>query len=772
MKLTRPLGDILSTENFHKVIKSNPECQFIYDIDNGMYVRAMQFGASPTFGSNNNGGYTQCGSDMQKDKGEKVEGDDSAGKIDVSDIMNVLSQRNVLESIINTFAVHRRNYAEGIITCQIRNDRIRRIKPPPTILQQTMYNEPLSAEPAENSESTIEKARIIKLKKSFQDSLEHQAIPKEITNLLLVSILLFAGILFFCGLEYGISEKILLQLQDTFEIAWFRANIFHLIGDSSYLSLTLTLTGTRFIQNFENFNTSGSYIENLREQLGTNIGKMQTVLKNIEKNANRFEKIDYDLLLKKDVVMNNYGLDGIIVGNDNITFIEACLQISSALLSIKRTPIELLHMKNQDLFDVRDNYFNGLSVKMPKSYINLHNTLHGIAKDDLGIEIKLFLITTGFIVFFVILTLPYIIQAKGSKKNVLANFLKIPKVSLNELTSKCERYLNHAETEDMPDNNRTINDNGSEDKSEYENGELSELASDSEIVSRQFRGESNEITGLFIKSIFVIIVLDAYYFFCYYYTVNKGNDVETLYDSIDAICGLEENTLNSFNVLREAILQTNMNVINLNDKISVAETLIKNERSLLENILESTILKSKKHNKGSIVFTKNWLHAPICNSWDAFSLFTNKTNCEKFISGITGHGTYSLISEYIFTFRRMLSIANLRRAEEFLNSQEWVSQWQLIHYVLSVQFEKFNNYYQNQLNEQMDSTLRLKVGVLLGFTFGILFIFLAFWVPYLIQLRTELWRTDGMLVLIPNNVIFHNKLLKDLFVRKNPYLTQ
>lgn len=60
--------------------------------------------------------------------------------------------------------------------------------------------------------------------------------------------------------------------------------------------------------------------------------------------------------------------------------------------------------------------------------------------------------------------------------------------------------------------------------------------------------------------------------------------------------------------------------------------------------------------------------------------------------------------------------------------------------------------------------LNIEIIVLCVFTAGIVFIFLFLWIPYLRSLSTKIWRTKGMLNMIPIDVITKHDSLKNAFI--------
>jgi hypothetical protein len=54
-----------------------------------------------------------------------------------------------------------------------------------------------------------------------------------------------------------------------------------------------------------------------------------------------------------------------------------------------------------------------------------------------------------------------------------------------------------------------------------------------------------------------------------------------------------------------------------------------------------------------------------------------------------------------------------------------------------------------------------------AFTFMIIFIFVGVWAPYLKDLATKIWKTKGMLNMIPLDIIKKNAVLEEHILAKD-----
>lgn len=773
VRLTKPTPDTMTPPGWPAwVLRNPPRCQFFLDPATGNFVRSIQttqnteltgYDASP-LGSND-----RRAEDFNEAAMREME---ERGLLPVN-------PRKPIEDMLNKFAATRRNYAENVVTRRVQSGRLKHIVPEPTRLQVTIYgdsDDPKTKGKRKDDESSIEKARIVKLKKAFQSSLSRQPIPGEIINLLLVSGALLLSLFFFVILEYVHTELAFNSLDGTFGISWMCSDMYRYLGDSAYLGLSLALLSTGALTNYENETTKTGYEAMVRAQLGYNVKRIEEIVKEIASAAQEFEDIEADVVYRKDVALVTYGTYSNAARTDNNTLIESFLSINSALLSLKKTALTDIGLNNRDLLYVRDNYFNGISEKVPRSSSQIDSTLRYYTESKLSADLYIFVSATTIVVICVVLVVPFIFRAKKSKQEVLTNFLRIPKRAIGDLCSKCERYVGDLEKDLRPDYVQTMREDteGSEEKKELLGGEQLDHIEESHTGLRHFRGVTSDKCSTILKCLFVMLTLDGYFFFCYYYAYSQGEIIQRLYKSLHAIGSLQQNTLESFNVLREAIFSSNLTVLYKSDKVAVAERLIMEERYAMEDILWTCLLSNDSHVEFDKDYANGWLHNSICSSWERFEFFNSTETCQSFLGGITITGTYSLLSDYLFVYRKLLTdMANTTTSSSnILNTDEWANERELVHYIFSVVFEEYNNYNQMRVTDEVEETTQLKVIVMLSFLFAMLFFFLTFWIPYLVRLRTELWRTDGMLILIPNDVIAHNKLLRDQFMKKNPLFTQ
>lgn len=71
------------------------------------------------------------------------------------------------------------------------------------------------------------------------------------------------------------------------------------------------------------------------------------------------------------------------------------------------------------------------------------------------------------------------------------------------------------------------------------------------------------------------------------------------------------------------------------------------------------------------------------------------------------------------------------------------------------------------MNSYTTAMERYNVLIMLGSIIFMLIIFCCCWRPYLKNLNKDIWRTKGMLSMIPMKVIKENNALKDAIVNEN-----
>ncbi|MDR3548418.1 MAG: hypothetical protein P4M11_09180 [Candidatus Pacebacteria bacterium] len=167
-----------------------------------------------------------------------------------------------------------------------------------------------------------------------------------------------------------------------------------------------------------------------------------------------------------------------------------------------------------------------------------------------------------------------------------------------------------------------------------------------------------------------------------------------------------------------------------------------------------------------IDFIDNWLHASMCDHWQDYDFFGNISHCQSFLYGSLTKGAYNVLMSYYVTGNQYLSSASTQTASALLNSNDWVSEQQMIRYVLLPEIQEYTSYFSNLSTDLISTTRSIKLIVILACLFGGVSLFFVLWLPYVYQLRTELLRTDSMLMLIPNDVIVKSKFLREIFEKK------
>jgi len=78
--------------------------------------------------------------------------------------------------------------------------------------------------------------------------------------------------------------------------------------------------------------------------------------------------------------------------------------------------------------------------------------------------------------------------------------------------------------------------------------------------------------------------------------------------------------------------------------------------------------------------------------------------------------------------------------------------------------------YSNAFKDYLSTTSSIATIKFVVFLVGLIVVFLAIWMPYLGSLSSRIFRTKGMLNMIPEEIIGNNVLLRRMFV--NPDLQQ
>jgi hypothetical protein len=165
-----------------------------------------------------------------------------------------------------------------------------------------------------------------------------------------------------------------------------------------------------------------------------------------------------------------------------------------------------------------------------------------------------------------------------------------------------------------------------------------------------------------------------------------------------------------------------------------------------------------------------WMYSSICGQ-PAGSYFTNRSDCKTFAYGIVSQGYYNSLMEFVFLGSSILKRIKLQHASTILNSDDWLSMRVLVREIFSAMNVQYMNLLFVLISNTVQSTQFIMLGVMLGYVLTLIFAFLIFWVPYIIQLRLEIWRTNGMLLLIPSEVYMTSKLLRAALEKKVPMLT-
>lgn len=673
-----------------------------------------------------------------------------------------------LEDLLNAISNSEKHYGSNVTTYRIRKGKIKKITPLPTLLQSIAFSVPQDDDlQAQNDFRSIEKARIAKLKKDYHNSLSDQPIPAEVIHLLLVSAMLLSTIVILTAVDYWLFDKSLNKAQNSIDLLWVNNNIFQLVGDSWYQSLSLNLLKENVIVNYEDSNSTLQYESNLRTRLGNNIGLIENLIDEFQSDLETFGDIFNSNLGSRDLSVMNYNSEG----EANLTM-STCLEyyymVNSALLNIKEAPLEALSTLDMNILFVRNNYLNAHADKIRKLYQPIYLSLADYI-DKQVTTIEIMFIIASFALFLCSLAfIPFILKAKITKQELLSNFLRIPKQSVYKLTQKCEHYLTNFQQDIAQGEDQQSTDKHSAVENENEQ-QQQELSDEFEYVllPKEFLPSCIEKLSLIGICFLVTVFLDTYFIFSYAFLNYISSVMQSRLDSINAICIIHGNTQLLFNCFREMTINSTSQVLYQNNSNLISEQLIIWQRIYSENIIKANLITDSWLLGSHIDFFKSWLYGSICNNYQQYFVFDSQQECQNFLNNKTTKGTYTLLMDFIFTMRNFLSNSSDVDFMNILNSESWIDQRKLVESILSTQFQIYNTYYQGLISDHVEYAMKIKVILMICYIVLVVVVMLCFLLPYIVKIRSDLCNTEGMLILIPNNVIAGNKQLKEIFVKKN-----
>ena len=78
--------------------------------------------------------------------------------------------------------------------------------------------------------------------------------------------------------------------------------------------------------------------------------------------------------------------------------------------------------------------------------------------------------------------------------------------------------------------------------------------------------------------------------------------------------------------------------------------------------------------------------------------------------------------------------------------------------------DSLNQLFLSDFNSYLNDQINIENIIFAIFMIMIFIVFLFIWIPYLNNLNTKIWRTKGMLNMIPMDIISKNENLKNAFI--------
>ncbi|EAS07526.3 PAS domain S-box protein (macronuclear) [Tetrahymena thermophila SB210] len=388
----------------------------------------------------------------------------------------------------------------------------------------------------------------------------------------------------------------------------------------------------------------------------------------------------------------------------------------------------------------------------------------------------------SFVIF-----IPLSIIVNRSREEVLGLFLDIKEKRIKNLYSKCENFINNLQIGEEEDIGSLDDIDKLNEEDPFEN-KLKKR-------KRKFKNSSMNFKQICLGLLSGAIIIEAYFFFNYFITYQLMNSNNQLVQELNATSYSEAFFLFADNSQRQLFYDQKTKIFGTDPSAYTTQTL--NQLYQLDSsVHQEHALNINVHNSAYNNAFDNVMMLDPCSI--VFSLQgQNQDVCEQFAEKAVSQGMAVAVTRYFENLRYFNSIyqilyksanggptvkfsdvapsdATLRKVTGDPLTDQLLSllrtsvadelrQMQIIYNYLLYRY--LEDYFQNDFNQHITDANTSRIALFIVFNVLMFVIYFLFWLPLVSKLSRSIWRTRGMLTMIPLEVIKETKSIQK-FIRR------
>jgi len=463
------------------------------------------------------------------------------------------------------------------------------------------------------------------------------------------------------------------------------------------------------------------------------------------------------------------------------TLIQALEETITKAFSLSNKPVQNITQRDPDYYFVTINMLNNLYMGLVDSsfYAAVELNEH-IEQNDTSF---LLLLISSIIVLILTLLLifPIFYRINKLKEEILSLFLDIPEKTIRGLYTRCETFISNLQIGDDDEIISEIDEEAQE-KNEDENQVPDFMI---RKKRKRFKNSGRSHKTFFLQFGIVALLLESYFIYNFASSVSLLSDVTRLATEFNSTSFAEVFYAFASNAQRHLLLNDSLPILNMNP-FQVASNNIKEMYDLDSSILQQHSINRKIHSEK---YTNVFNQIMMINPCTSIIVAVNVNECPTFADSTVSQGLTVAITRQFESLRALLncyssfkagdnctvevdSTFNIASASPFqnkmynlllTNTSKETNKMQYV-YIMAA-FRSLMSSFKVSLDDKFSSELTSRLIAFILFIIALVMVYVALWVPFIIKIKNDIWRTKSMLSMIPVNVIGKIKSIR-MYLKK------
>ncbi|CAK82690.1 unnamed protein product (macronuclear) [Paramecium tetraurelia] len=682
--------------------------------------------------------------------------------------------------VIEDNKIAKPNYAEGIRTLKLFENRIQDLEDIKLDFSEQEEEQHSSVfQRHQDSQEEIEfgqKNNMFRNRKALNSAINNQQIPKIMVYLSWVINILVLAVITLTFTSYFLGLFLFQNFQDSLNLLGY--------------ATTRNLECNQIVMNIQNLQMLNLGIWNLTEVEATDYEIQQRT--ELNESIFTLTQVNKKLMLS-DIYINSEieELHSQRVVNVRINknsyqkydLIEATQQIISKALIVRDKQLSQINKEDEDTSFILYNLFNDIVFQLRNETGQYSYGLQSVAEDN-ALNFFIILIVSGcsFIILLIFILL-FLMQINQTKEQILQLFIEIPEKTVKYLYNKSENFISNLQIGEEEEISSEVSDE--------ENDEEKELNKSLKSKRRKklLKNKNSFFRTQFTLAIFLVSTLIGYFILNYFLN-------QTTYSNLKQQIPELNITARSGSFYRYVDNSERQLFLNRDDPILLQDAYT----SVVNNLQQNYDLDSSLHSEHA----KN---SEICNSdyYDTFQQifmmnpcnifiaigYSTQEYCEAYASGSIQQGMAVAIARFFENVRYIMTIydvfygypdvnftAAARGSGVFRNITQ--NSDNVTNYIYNL-----NNFKQAQearvlqsvfikgafiylvdqyiiaLKDDISLTQTQLLAIFIVFEVLVFLVYFIGWYPASIRMTRDIWRTKGLIMMIPLNVILKIKSIKE-----------